>query len=79
MFGSAVLQSAYSVLWSLAALVAINGKVRGSILVDSQKIDDKEMVLKMAKENNEVIKWIGDKKIVKEIYIPGKMVNLVIQ
>ncbi len=62
----------------IKVMVAINGKVRSSILVDNKEINNKEMVLKMAKENNEIIKWLGDKKIVKEIYIPAKMVNLVI-
>jgi leucyl-tRNA synthetase len=63
----------------IKVMVAINGKVRGSILVDNKEINNKEMVLKMAKENSEVSKWVGDKKIVNEIYIPAKMVNLVIQ
>lgn len=73
-----VVEEKYLVDKEIKVMVAINGKVRGSILVDNKEINNKDMVLKMAKENNEIIKWLGDKKIVKEIYIPAKMVNLVI-
>jgi len=73
-----VVEEKYLVDKEVKVMIAINGKVRSSILIDVQEINNKEMVLKMAKENNEIIKWIGDKKIVNEIYVLGKMVNLVI-
>jgi leucyl-tRNA synthetase len=36
-------------------------------------------VLKKAKENENVAKWLEGKEIVKEIYVPGKIVNLVVK
>lgn len=73
-----VVDEKYLVDKEIKVMIAINGKVRGSVLVDSKEINNKETILKMAKENNEIIKWLGDKKIVNEIYIPAKMVNLVV-
>lgn len=50
----------------------VNGKVRGTVLV--AKDEDKDAVLARAKE------IVADKltgNIVKEIYVPGKIVNIV--
>ncbi|MCX6726882.1 MAG: leucine--tRNA ligase [Candidatus Shapirobacteria bacterium] len=52
--------------------VAINGKVRGQLVV-------KEDAIKEAKELPKIKLWIEGKEIVKEIYIPGKMINFVIR
>lgn len=52
--------------------VAINGKVRGQLIV-------KEDAIKEAKELPKIKPWIEGKEIVKEIYVPGKMVNLVVK
>ncbi|MBU3935527.1 leucine--tRNA ligase, partial [Patescibacteria group bacterium] len=58
--------------------VAINGKVRGEFQVESQKLQDEKGILEVAKKLEAVQKWTEGKKIVKEIYVPGKMINLVI-
>ena len=54
--------------------VAINGKVRAQIKVAN---DEKEVIVK-AKELEEVKKWLEGKKIITEIYVPGKMVHIVL-
>jgi hypothetical protein len=59
--------------------VAINGKVREQLKISSNSLTDQEMVLREAKNLDKVKEWIGGSKIVKEIYVPGKMVNLVVQ
>ena len=41
--------------------------------------EDKNSVLKKAKDNEGVAKWLEWKEIVKEIYVPCKIVNLVIK
>ncbi len=41
--------------------------------------EDKEKVLADAKQQERVIAAIGDKKIVKEIYVPNKLVNIVVK
>ena len=74
-----VVEEKYLVDKEIKVMIAINGKVRSSILIEAQEVNNKEMILKMVKENNEIVKWLGDKKIVNEIYIPAKMVNLVLQ
>ena len=55
--------------------VQINGKLRGSIPVASG--EDKSLVLEKAKES--VAARLAGKTIVKEIYVPGKIVNIVIK
>ena len=54
--------------------IAVNGKVRAQIEVDSNMT--KEDVIKRSTEM--LTDWIKDKKVIKEIYVPLKMVNLVL-
>ena len=53
----------------------INGKARGNITIS--KAATKEEVLAMAKET--LASRLEDKTIVKEIYVPGKIVNFVVK
>ncbi len=57
--------------------VQFNGKVRFTIEVNRQA--DKEEILKIAKENENYKTWTENKKIVKEIYVPGKILNIVVK
>jgi leucyl-tRNA synthetase len=58
--------------------VQVNGKVRVNITIDAAAVGDKENILNMAKSDPGVTKWLEGKKIIKEIYVPGKIINLVI-
>ena len=58
--------------------VAINGKRRSQIEVDSQQVNNETEVIEMAMKNEGIVKWIEGKEVVRKIYVPGKMVNLVI-
>ncbi len=58
--------------------VAINGKRRSQIEVSSQQVGNETEVLKLAMKDEGIAKWIETKEVVRKIYIPGKMVNLVI-
>jgi leucyl-tRNA synthetase len=60
---------------SITLAVSVNGKRRSEIEV--AKDTSKEEILELAKA--EVAKWLEDKTIVKEIVVPGKLVNLVIK
>ena len=60
---------------SITLAVSVNGKRRSEIEV--AKDASKEDILELAKA--EVAKWLEDKTIVKEIVVPGKLVNLVIK
>ncbi len=56
--------------------VQVNGKTRTILEVKPEST--KEDVLKQAKESPEIAKWIGEKEIIKEIFIPQKLVSFVI-
>ena len=58
-------------------MVQINGKVRAKIQVPADV--DKEKALQAAKENEIAAKWLEGKEIVKEIFVPGKLLNIVVK
>lgn len=58
--------------------VQVNGKVRSSITIDAAMVSDEATVLQLAKSDQAIGKWIAEKKIAKEIYVPGKIINLVV-
>ena len=57
--------------------VQINGKLRGRVVVPADSTE--EFVLERALADEKVQAAIAGKQIVKKIYIPGKMVNLVVK
>lgn len=58
-------------------VVQINGKVRAHLSVDAQTAKDK--VLSLARGNTKIASEINGKQVVKEIYVPSKLVNLVVK
>ncbi len=60
---------------TITLALTINGKKRAEVEV--VKSLSKEKVLELAKER--LSKWIGGKNIVKEIYVPNKLVNIVLK
>ena len=59
--------------------VQVNGKVRGEVSVSQEQINDKVAVLAMAKAVPTVQKYLAEADLVKEIYVPGKIVSLVVR
>lgn len=59
--------------------VQVNGKVRGEIHVPREKAKDKEFVLNEAKSEENVKRYLEEGKIVKEIFVPERIVNLVVK
>jgi leucyl-tRNA synthetase len=57
--------------------VQVLWKVRWTIEIS--KDESKESVLEKAKNNEDVVKWLEGKNLVKEIYVPWKIVNLVVK
>ena len=57
--------------------VQVNGKLRGTILIE--KDADKDTAISLAKAEPKVADFIADKTIIKEIYVPGKIVNIVVK
>ena len=58
--------------------VQVNGKIRGELIVDRELLDDKTEILARAKALPALEKWLAGQQIVKEIYVPGKIVSLVL-
>ncbi len=74
-----MVEEKYLIEDTIIVAVAVNGKVRSQISVDRSQITDKNLILSLAKDDEKIKKWLGEARIVKEIYVVGKMVNLVIQ
>lgn len=62
---------------SVVYVIQINGKVRGKLELENDLA--KERLLEMAKDHENVRKHLEDKKIVKEIFVPKKLINFVIE
>jgi leucyl-tRNA synthetase len=57
--------------------IQVNGKVRGEIEVAVD--EEKEKALEMAKNHENVSKYLEGANIVKEIYVPGKIIGFVVK
>ena len=57
--------------------VSVNGKLRGNIEIDENL--SKEEILKLAKQEENVSKYLDNHEIVKEIFVPNKILNIVIK
>ena len=57
--------------------VSVCGKLRGVVSVPADA--DKDAVIAAAKEDEKVRSFIADRTIVKEIFVPGRMVNIVVK
>ena len=60
----------------LKIAVQINGKTKQIIEINENF--SKEMILQKVKDNKKIKKNLLGKNIIREIYVPGKIVNLVI-
>jgi len=60
---------------TITLVVSVNGKKRAQIEVSPD--ETKENIIEIAKSN--ITKWLENKKIIKEIVVPNKLVNLVVK
>ncbi|CAD7287861.1 Leucine--tRNA ligase [Campylobacter majalis] len=74
-FGEISLKSEVFVQDSMTLAITVNGKKRAELEVASDMVEME--ILSVAKQK--VAKWIEGKEIIKEIYVKGKLVNLVIK
>jgi len=63
----------------VTVVVQVNGKLRGRLEVSRDEAEDKEKMMGMAKKDERVRKFVKGKKIVKEVFVKGKLVNLVVK
>ncbi|HKI45609.1 MAG TPA: leucine--tRNA ligase [Balneolales bacterium] len=59
--------------------IQVNGKVRGQIEVPSEKATDKAYVLDQARQQKTVAKYLDEGNVVKEIFVPRKIINFVVK
>ncbi len=57
--------------------VQVLGKLRGTVIVNAN--DDKDTVLAKAKAVDKVVPFLEGKTIIKEIFVPNKLVNFVVK
>ena len=58
-------------------VVQVNGKLRGQVEVPNPP--EETVVLAAVRSNEKVQSWVAGKQIVKTIYVPGKLVNVVVR
>ena len=59
--------------------VQVNGKVRAQVKVDADDAKNKDVVLGKAKEHENIQKYLDGSTIIKEIFVPNRIVNLVVK
>ncbi len=59
--------------------VQINGKVRSNLQVPAGKAMDKQFVLETAKSDAKISEYLDGAEIVKEIFVPQRIVNIVVK
>ena len=59
--------------------VQVNGKLRSTVRIQTGKSEDKDEVLKLAEKDLKVKKWTQGKKRVKEIFVPGRLLNILVE
>jgi leucyl-tRNA synthetase len=57
--------------------VQVNGKLRGQVEVANPP--DEARVYEAVDANENVQRWLEGKQVVKRIYVPGKLVNVVVK
>lgn len=62
---------------TIEIVVQVNGKLRGKLMVAADI--SAEDAIAAAKTDEKVQSFLTDKNVVKEIYVPGKLVNLVVK
>ena len=58
-------------------VVQVNGKLRGQIEVPNPPVED--VVMAAVKANEKIQSWVAGKQVVKTVYVPGKLVNVVVR
>ena len=59
--------------------VQVNGKVRDQLSVDADRAGEKAYVLEQAKQLGNIQKYLAGAEVIKEIFVPGKIINLVVK
>ena len=60
----------------ITVAIQVNGKMRGKLLISRDL--GKDQVLALAKADESIQKYLDGKTMRREIYVPGRLVNLVV-
>jgi leucyl-tRNA synthetase len=61
----------------ITVVLQVNGKVRGRITVPAD--EEEEKIKALARADEKIVRMIEGKQVVKEIYVPRKLVNIVVK
>ena len=61
----------------ISIAIQVNGKLRTNIEIDANT--EEGDVLQLAKENDRIDNYIAGKELIKEIYVPGRLINFVVK
>lgn len=59
-------------------VIQVNGKLRSQLTMNSEQSREEEEIIKLAKEDPKIAKWLNGRVIKNTIFIDGKLVNFVI-
>ena len=62
---------------TVTVVVQVNGKIRSELIIERWMWKDE--VISMAKVDSKITKWLDGVEVVKEIYVPNKLVNFVVK
>ncbi len=58
--------------------VQINGKLRAKFSLPADKVKDKDWIVNQVKQLEKMNRWLKNKEIKKVVYVPGRVLNLVV-
>jgi leucyl-tRNA synthetase len=73
------LNEEYLVEDTIAYPVQVNGKVRANIEVSAEKAKEKDFVIGEAKKQENIQRYLDGSTIIKEIFVPERIINFVIK
>ncbi|MFO7845856.1 MAG: leucine--tRNA ligase [Balneolaceae bacterium] len=73
------LNEEYLIEDTIAYPVQVNGKVRATIEVSAEKAKDKNYVIGLAKEQENIQRYLDGSTVIKEIFVPERIINFVVK
>ncbi len=64
---------------TITFIFQVNGKLRGEVEVPAEEAADREIMLEAARSHENVARYLEDGEVIKEIFIPAKLINIVVK
>jgi len=62
----------------VVVVLTVNGKPRSLLLVGAAQAQNQAEMITLAKKDDKIASWLTNKKVVNTIFVPGKLINFVI-